>query len=73
MDGSHLAPDVLSDAVLAWNLLKPGGILAFDDYEWKCGGTPLHCPQAGIDAFASVYGPNLHLLRDGWRRIWQKI
>jgi len=26
VDGSHLARDVLSDAVLAWNLLKPGGI-----------------------------------------------
>ena len=32
IDASHYAPDVLSDAVLAFKLLKPGGILIFDDY-----------------------------------------
>ena len=32
VDGSHLAPDVLTDAVLSWPLLKTGGLLIFDDY-----------------------------------------
>ena len=35
VDGSHDAPFVLLDAMLSWELLKTGGILAFDDYEWE--------------------------------------
>jgi len=34
IDGSHEAADVLSDAVLSWPLLKTGGLICFDDYEW---------------------------------------
>ena len=30
IDGSHAARDVISDAVLAWALLRPGGVLIFD-------------------------------------------
>jgi predicted O-methyltransferase YrrM len=32
IDGSHQAPDVLLDAILGFELLKTGGIMAFDDY-----------------------------------------
>ena len=32
IDGSHLAKDVLSDAILSWKLLKPSGVMIFDDY-----------------------------------------
>jgi predicted O-methyltransferase YrrM len=32
IDASHEAPDVLGDAVLGFELLKPGGVMAFDDY-----------------------------------------
>ncbi len=35
VDASHMAGDVLSDAVLAWKLLAPGGIMIFDDYAWS--------------------------------------
>jgi len=34
VDGSHYADDVMVDAVLAWALLRRGGILIFDDYLW---------------------------------------
>src|SRR5215471_16567432 len=34
VDGSHYADDVMVDAVLAWALLRHGGILIFDDYLW---------------------------------------
>lgn len=30
IDGSHAAKDVIADAVLAWALLRPGGVLIFD-------------------------------------------
>ena len=35
VDGSHQAPDVLTDAVLAFQLLRVGGIIIFDDYLWR--------------------------------------
>jgi predicted O-methyltransferase YrrM len=34
VDGSHFADDVMIDAVLAWRLLREGGIAVFDDYLW---------------------------------------
>lgn len=33
VDGSHMVLDVLQDAAMCWRLLKPGGVIVFDDYE----------------------------------------
>lgn len=58
IDGSHQAPDVLSDAVLGFKLLKIGGVMAFDDYIWQeilpYGKDPLRCPKPAIDAFVNI-------------------
>ena len=35
IDGSHFADDVMLDAVMAWRLLREGGVLVFDDYLWR--------------------------------------
>lgn len=73
IDGSHLAKDVFIDAGLCWNLLKPGGVLAFDDYEWgDWQNAPLSTPRMAIDAFAGVFQDRLELLRGGHRRIYRK-
>lgn len=37
VDGSHEAPDVLLDALLAHKLVRVGGVIAFDDYLWSPG------------------------------------
>jgi hypothetical protein len=55
------------------HLLKYGGVIAFDDYEWNRGDDPLGRPRAGIDAFSSVFRPELRLVKSGYRRIWQKV
>lgn len=55
IDGSHNAPYVLSDAVLSWYLLKVGGLICFDDYQWAPEFPALERPQAGIDAFMALY------------------
>lgn len=59
IDGSHQAPDVLSDAVLSFSLLREGGVIAFDDYLWaedmSYGRDPLRCPKPAIDAFINIY------------------
>ncbi len=56
VDGSHQAADVLTDAVLAWKLLKPGGLLVFDDYLWPMyQNRPLLNPKIAIDAFVNCH------------------
>jgi predicted O-methyltransferase YrrM len=56
VDGSHQAADVLSDAVLGWKLLKPGGLLVFDDYLWPLyQDQPLLNPKIAIDAFVNCH------------------
>ncbi|QXZ09998.1 class I SAM-dependent methyltransferase [Comamonas sp. Y33R10-2] len=67
VDGSHQAPDVLCDAVLAFRLLRVGGVLAFDDYLWaeQLDGKKdlLHCPKPAIDAFVNLYINKLEILQ----------
>jgi predicted O-methyltransferase YrrM len=67
IDGSHQAPDVLLDSVLAFELLKVNGLIAFDDYLWQeplPGGTdPIRCPKPAIDAFTNIYCRKLRLIR----------
>ena len=59
VDGSHQAPDVLCDAILAFRLLRVNGLIAFDDYLWQerlpNGVDPIRCPKPAIDAFTNIY------------------
>lgn len=66
IDASHEAPDVLGDAVLGFELLKPGGVMAFDDYIWSPmrPGTenPLLLPKAAIDAFTTLFSQKIRII-----------
>ncbi len=57
IDGDHHAQQVLEDAVLTFPLLKAGGLLIFDDYEWRPqeAYTQYDCPKLGIVAFLTLY------------------
>lgn len=59
VDASHEAPDVLADAVLAFQLTRVGGILIFDDYLWQneeSGREDLfNMPKLGIDSFVNTF------------------
>lgn len=56
VDGSHNTVDVLEDAVMAFPLAKPGGLIAFDDYLWDVPPwNHLGTPKAAVDAFLSIY------------------
>lgn len=67
IDGDHTAVAVLEDAVLSFALLKPGGILIFDDYMW---GVDLadrnkrnpNIPKNAIDVFLMIYADKLDIL-----------
>lgn len=51
IDADHSAESVASDMVLAWPLLKPGGIMALDDYLYPHPMGEEHNPKPSIDAF----------------------
>ena len=80
IDGSHTTCDVLEDAVLAFRLLRAGGVMIFDDYEWKgsnrASGDNPHCcctpdprltPRIAIDSFLYVYDGQYELIAKGYQ------
>lgn len=72
IDGSHLACDVLEDAILALRLLRPGGLMIFDDYGWdRLRGDPRH-PKVGIDCFLGVYRDAVEPLSVGYQVVARK-
>lgn len=72
IDGSHIAKDVLTDACMAWPLLKPGGIMAFDDYLWGDARDILHRPKLAVDAFSSIFAEELEVIHTGYQFIIRK-
>ncbi len=73
VDGSHTAPDVLADAVLAFDTLKPGGIMIFDDYGWRYRQDPWLEPKLAIDAFLNIYQRKLQLLHKAHQVLIKKL
>jgi len=65
IDGSHKAKDVLTDACMAWQLLKPEGVMVFDDYLWGDPRDALHRPKIAIDAFTNIFGEELSIVYAG--------
>jgi len=51
IDGSHYAADVYADAALVWPIVRPGGIVIFDDYQWDLMDTDSERPKLGVDTF----------------------
>lgn len=63
IDGCHRAKEVLEDAVLTFDLVRSGGIMLFDDYEWgDFNQTPRRTPKLAIDSFFNCYKLHLNLL-----------
>lgn len=80
IDGSHATPDVLEDAVLSYRLLKPGGLLIFDDYRWAGAidpgsltqDTPDDLPKAAIDSFAQCFDKRMQVIHNSYQLILKK-
>lgn len=74
VEGCHRAKEVLMDAVMSWNLLKVGGVMLFDAYEWgEWLGDARKKPKLAIDAFEAAFGDRLELVLSGWRRGYRKL
>lgn len=66
IDGNHTAAYVSLDAENAWPLLKPGGIMAFDDYQWDIMADR---PKPAIDKFLADHGHELTVLLHAYQ-VW---
>ena len=73
VDGSHAAKDVLADAVLAWPLLRNGGLLILDDYDWQLDWPLEFRPRAAIDAFLTVYRNDFEVVDLSQQAIVRKV
>ena len=67
VDASHVAKDVLTDACMAWPLLKPGGVMVFDDYLWGRPRDVLHRPKIAVDAFLTMFAEELKIAHMGYQ------
>jgi predicted O-methyltransferase YrrM len=72
IDGSHVAKDVLTDACMAWPLLKQGGFMVFDDYLWTNVAGILHRPKVAIDAFVNIFSEEIQIAHLGYQLIVRK-
>lgn len=62
IDASHYGPDVLTDAVLSFKLLKNGGLMIFDDYLWAGDENIVFYPKIAIDAFTTIFSSHIKLI-----------
>lgn len=69
IDADHTTAGVLIDAEISWNILKYGGIMAFDDYEWG-SNLPMHLrAKPGIDLFLLRHDGEYELLAKN-QQVW---
>jgi predicted O-methyltransferase YrrM len=67
VDGEHKREGALRDSVLAWPLLKPGGILLWDDYLWETHLPLEDRPQQAIDWFICAHQSDLAVIHRGYQ------
>ena len=58
VDGSHTEIDTLTDLVMSFNLLRPGGALLIDDFDQPA----FPGVKAAVDAFAKAYSSRLEVV-----------
>jgi hypothetical protein len=69
IDGDHTAAQVERDAYSAWALLKSGGILAFDDYQWGRDLPTDTTPKPAIDRFLETHKDKYVQIVDSYQ-VW---
>lgn len=68
VDGSHIACDVLTDAVSAFYLCRHGGVIIFDDYGGgELGGSPQDSPRIAIDAFLKCFKHEIEIIHKDYQ------
>jgi len=67
VDGDHAGEAAMTDACMAWGLLKQGGIMMFDDYFWDHVPDVLDRPKMAIDAFMNTFSRRFTVTTVGYQ------
>jgi len=67
IDGSHLGKDVMTDACMAFQLVKSGGVIVFDDYEWTDLPDPIDRPKMAVDYFITLFNKDINLIYSSYQ------
>ncbi len=73
IDGCHKATSALQDAILSWRVVKVGGLIIFDDYEFTFPDNPEQNTKIGIDLFLEMFSSQLEVVHKGYQLIVKKI
>ena len=74
IDGSHIASDVLEDALLTWRLVRMGGLIIFDDYGFEFAPEIAEDPpKVAIDVFLKLFKKKIKLLHQSYQVILEKV
>ena len=63
---------MLADAILSLHLVKPGGLLIFDNYAAEPVGTTGEVPTGAINAFYQFNRDRLEVAHKGYQVIFRK-
>ena len=72
IDGDHTSKSVLMDAILSWDLLKDGGILIFDDYNWDFALPTEMRPTFALDVFQALFRDDFQIIVKDYQLIIRK-
>ncbi|MFM9268116.1 tetratricopeptide repeat protein [Tychonema sp. BBK16] len=72
VDGCHKPTSALQDAILSWRLVKVGGMMIFDDYEFTFPDSPEQDTKIGINLFLEMFANQLEVVHKGYQLIVKK-
>jgi predicted O-methyltransferase YrrM len=72
IDGDHRPESVYKDAINCFSLCKEGGLILFDDYEWR-EQIPHKSTKIGIDKFLSEFSGRYDIIKQNYQILIQKI
>jgi len=67
VDAAHNTPDVLADSLLAWRMLKVGGLMVWDDFMLDVWSMSPNSVTQGICAFLKMYEGQYEWRHAGWQ------
>lgn len=69
IDGGHTMLNVLEDCILSFDLLKSGGIMAFDDYLWGSGVSEHLLPKKAIECLLFALQDKITIIKINYQ-VW---
>jgi predicted O-methyltransferase YrrM len=72
VDGDHSSKSVLMDVVFAWDLLKEGGLIIFDDYDWPHPIPMEMRPAFALDVFQTLMSDEYQVVVKRYQLILRK-